>query len=272
MKRIHIAGAGGTAGVGMTRCLKNHGYYVQGHDSSKWGAEMMECHDEIDPDSTSIHFCDLVVPVPDTLVRKWAGSDICFLPGGGEVELCQDKAATAKVLGGLAPVTYWVRDTHGAGGAGAQMASEYLPGRNYSCELLYKDGSLLGYFMKERLAYDLKGSKEPTHQRGSSMVSVCIDDQSILTTCLRAVSMVSRRPHGVYAIDLKENAEGIPKITEINPGRFLTASYVFFYSTGYNLPLAMVKAYFDEPYVLGPYPTGTMVIRGVDQLPYVGKI
>lgn len=255
----------------MTRALKpllDEGYRIQGHDGSAWGEQVMECEREYQ----NIHHTDMIIPVPDPLVKKHATHDHTFLPSLEEIELCQDKAKTAEVLGDLAPKTFWVRDTHGAGGAGAQMASEYLPGRNYSVELLYNKGELLGYFMKERLAYDLKGSKEPTHQRGSSAVSVCIRNDSLLDRARMAVAKISTRPHGVYSIDFKENEAGEPKITEINPGRFLTASYVYYYSTGYNLPMAMVKAYFGEPYELGAYPEGVGCIRQVDSLPWVGEL
>ena len=44
-------------------------------------------------------------------------------------------------------------------------------------------------------------------------------------------------------IDFKENKKGEPKITEVNAGRFLTASYVYYYLTDYNLPLLMVKTF-----------------------------
>lgn len=271
-KRIHIVGAGGVAGIGLTRCLKND-YEIQGHDQSQWAEKMAEAN--ID-EGGSIHFCDMLIPVPDKAVLKYAEAEKTFLPTREEIELCQDKAKTAQLLRGMAPKTYWVRDTHGAGGSGAQMCSEFLPGRNYSVELLYDKGELIGQFTKERLAYDLKGSKEPTKQMGSSAVSKCIKSKRLEDMARTAVEIVADHcetiPHGVYAIDFKENEDGQAKITEINPGRFLTASYVYFYSTGYNLPLAMVKRFFNEEYKLGQYPEGIGVIRQTDCLPYVGAL
>jgi hypothetical protein len=276
-KVIHIAGAGGVAGVGLTRCLvKDLGYSLQGHDGSPWATLMMEVADETEAASTDSRLADLVIPVPDPLVKKWAGSDIAFLPTAQEVEVCQDKGETARLLGSLAPFVYWVRDTHGAGGKGAQMASEYLPGRNFSCEIVYKHGNIIGHFIKERLAYDLKGSPDPLFQRGSSAVSICIQDKGILKLANAAVWRIANhcqtKPNGVYGVDMKANVDGAVKVTEINAGRFLTASYVYFYSTDYNLPLAMVKAFFNEKYKLGAYPQGIGVIRQTDQLPYVGQL
>ena len=175
MKTICIAGAGGTAGIGLTRCLaQDPTLSLVGYDSSPWGELAMECTIAGDP-----YLSDMVVPVPDALVNKYAGADICFLPSKEVVELCQDKAKCAEVLGDLAPKTFWVRDTHGAGGAGAQMASEFLPGRNLSVELVYNHGARLAEFQKERLAYDIKGRKDPLWQRGSSVVSRCIFSPSL---------------------------------------------------------------------------------------------
>lgn len=269
MKRICIGGAGGVAGIGMTRCLQGHGYDLVGYDGSVWGELAMECPLADDP-----YMSDMIIPVPDGLVSKYVGmgkiaeaADLCFLPSKEVVEICQDKAKTAEILKELAPRTFWVRDTHGAGGAGAQMASEFLPGRNYSCELVYDKGELLGYFIKQRLAYDIKGRKDPLWQRGSSVVSICVDDKDILNKSKEAISRLTPEPHGVFAIDFKENEQGERKITEINPGRFLTASYPFFLDLDYNLPLLMVKAFFNEPLVLGDYPVGWGVIRQQDSLP-----
>lgn len=277
MKKIHIAGAGGVAGIGMTRCLQQCSssgepeYQVQGHDSSTWGTYAMECLDEIDPlASGAITLSDMVIPIADPLVKKWADSDLCFLPSREIVEICQDKAKTAQLLSDLAPKVFWVRDTVGAGGSGAQMAQELLPGRNHSAELLYNRGVLIGHFIKERLAYDIKGRKDPLWQRGSSVVSICVREPGLLYFAEEAVRKVHQDrhvPHGVFAVDFKDNEQGEPKITEINPGRFLTASYPFFYSRGYNLPMLMVKTFFGEKYELGPYPEGWGVIRQQDSLP-----
>jgi hypothetical protein len=261
MKKILILGAGGVAGVGMTRCLKD--FDVYGIDDGKWAIKMMES-------KPYTEIVDLTIGVPDSLVKK---SSYVWRPKEKEIDLCQDKAECAKVLGDLAPETYWVRDTHGAGGKGAQMASEYLPGHNYSVELVYKDGKLYGEFQKERLSYSVKDTDLPLDKRGSSAVSICINNQKLHELSLKAINKISDNPNGVYAIDFKENEQGEPKITEINAGRFLTASYVYFYSTGYNLPKLMVELVLNLPLTpLEEYPEGIGVIRQTDKLPYVGKL
>lgn len=266
MKRVHIVGIGGNAGQLAYRCLKDH-YEVVGHDTSKWGELIMPC------DYEEPWYADMLLPLPDKAVAsRYGDSDLAFTPDQEQIKLCQDKAECADVLGNLAPTTYWVRETQGAGGKGAQMASEYLSGRNVSVEFVYWHGEELGFFMKERLSYSISGSKEPTHQFGTSFVSKCILDQSILEIARKALKIVSKATkteiHGFYGIDLKEGENGF-KITEINAGRLLTASYCYYHLTNYNLLLAGVSKFLGDPYTLGKYPLNYGLIRGMDQEPKI---
>jgi hypothetical protein len=264
-KKILILGAGGPAGILLTRCLK--GYFdVYGKDDGQFAKHLMLAK----PYSDEIKY-DLIIPVPDVLVLKSASNGnhkSCFLPTLAEIQLCQDKAECAKVLGDLSPKTYWVRDTHGAGGKGAQMCSEYLPGRNLGTELLYKDGALKAYFQKERVSYSAREISPEVIGRGSAMVATCIQDNKLLATAMSAVQKITNNPNGVYAIDIKENEAGEAKITEINAGRFVTSSHVFYYMTGYNLPRMMVElALNQEVTPLGKYPEGQTVVRQMDREP-----
>jgi len=265
MKKILIKGAGGVCGKGMTRCLKDN-YLLYGEDDSRWAEKLMETLPSYDCKGSY----DLIIPVADSMIT--VPDHPTMLPDIREINICQDKAECAKVLRELAPKTYWVRDTKGAGGAGAQMSSDYLPGDNYSCEVIFNEGEFLGSFIKHRLSYSTIKEDLPLEKRGSSMVSVCVDNQDILQRTLTAIDRIGGTPHGAYGVDFKCNEEGVPLITEINPGRFLTASYVYFYSTGYNLPLKLYSSYFGEDYELPEPPFGTGVIRCVDSKPWVGKL
>lgn len=264
-KTIHIVGIGGNAGQLAYKCLKDH-YTIQGHDSSRWGELIMPC-EYAEPWNA-----DMILPLPDKAVAsRYGDSDLSFTPEKKQIELCQDKAKCAEVLGDLAPVTYWVRETQGAGGKGAQMASEFLPGRNISVEMCIFNGEEIGIFSKERLSYSISGSKEPTHQFGTSFVSKCIWEPEILNMARSAVekiaSSTNTKLHGFYGVDLKENKDGQFKITEINAGRLLTASYIYYYLTGYNLLLAGIKKFLGEDYTLGEYPLNYGIIRQMDQEP-----
>lgn len=270
MKRVHIIGAGGPAGIGMARCLRGY-YEVTGEDIGEFSSLAMECPgwgsvtegSSADP----LLLPEMVISVPDSRVLA---SD--FKPDILQVELCQDKARTARILGAMAPKTYWMRDTHGAGGQGAQMLTGYLPGRNYSQEFVFHNGVKLAQFQKERVSYSLKRRTEGLENVGSSAVSVCTGRPDVLDTALQALYCIAEYTatplHGFYGVDLKEDETACPKVTEINAGRLLTASYSHFWLTGYNLPLVGVRAFLEEEApVLPEYPLGYGVLRQTDQLP-----
>lgn len=265
MKTVHIVGAGGNAGQLAYRCLKDH-YEVTGHDSSPWGELIMPCkYDEP-------WQADCILPLPDAAVAsRYGDSDKSFCPDQKQILLCQDKAACAKEIGALAPQTLWIRDTQGAGGRGAQMASEFLPGRNFSQEFCFYGNKIVGTFQKERLSYSISGSKEPTHQFGTSFVSKCTYDETILKMSYYAISFIresTRTPlHGFYGVDLKQAEDGKFKVTEINAGRLLTASYCYYYLTGYNLLRAGIARFLGDDYELGEYPEGYGIIRSMDMEP-----
>lgn len=266
MKTIHILGAGGPAGVGMTRCLRDY-YRIIGSDDSLWGKLMKEA-EPID----GIYEHDMTIPVPDSTIASWKGWPKVFLPAYKQIILCQDKAKTAQVLGNLAPRTYWVRDTTGAGGKGAHMAAEYLPGRNCSVELVYKDGVLLANFQKQRLSYLVSVTEPDVTKSGSSAVSICIQDADLLSRATEAIDILTAttgsRADGFYGVDFKATEAGVPLITEINAGRLLTASYSYFWLTGWNLPLVGVRAFLGEQAPEMPeYPLGYGIIRQIDQEP-----
>lgn len=266
-KTIHIIGAGGPAGVGITRCLKDH-YTVTGEDSSQWAELMMECPDE------GSFLKDLYIPLPDSVIEQYVhmksrNSPKYFLPPVEHIEICQDKARTAKLIGDFAPKVYWVRDTHGAGGAGAQMAQEFLPGFNYSHEVVYFKGKLLAYFQKRRVSYSVKSKTQGVDNRGSSAVSICTYNKDVEHAALCALNKLPGQLHGFYGVDLKCDENKVPKVTEINAGRLLTASYAFFSETSYNLPLVGMKAFFGEELPeLPDYPLGIGQIRQVGQQPH----
>ncbi len=261
MKTIHILGAGGPAGVGLARCLGGI-YTITGSDDSQWARLMMECEEN------TIKNWDMLIPLPDSLIFKGIGTKKCFLPPEDQIILCHDKAKTAELLGDLAPKTYWLRDTTGAGGSGAQMLTNYLPGRNFSVEFVFKNGKELCFFQKLRVSYSVKFRSQGIENRGSSVVSICTDVNQVTEIARAALNLLPGVLNGFYGVDLKEDENGKPKVTEINAGRLLTASYSFYYLTGYNLPLIGVSAFLgDSPPIITEYPLSWGIIRQIDQEP-----
>lgn len=277
--KIIIQGAGGVAGIGMTRCLQND-FDVYGTDDGEWASLVMEAKRPYEKNPLNfLNRFDLVIPIPDSLVLKSAPSKLAkkwFLPNKKQIECCQDKQKTAGILGELSPRVFWEREIRGAGGKGAKFVQEFLPGRNFSVELAYINGELISHFEKERISYLVKERETDVTKSGSSAVSRCIQDIKLRTLADVAIQRIAdytgTTPHGFYGVDFREDKDGAPKITEINAGRLLTASYTYFYSTGYNLPLYVIKRFLgDHSAKLGRYPDGVGVIRTTDKEPTIIK-
>lgn len=228
-----------------------------------------------------------------------------FLPSNKVIKICQDKYLCAKAIDDLAPRTIkiktkedvdkfavetgkqvWLRAPVGAGGKDhfkynghwhsqyamwghiatceKLIASEYLPGDNWSVDTVWDNGTLLGTFTKKRISYSLTGTDNECG--GSSMISECVDNPVVLATALEAIKRVGI-PNGVMSVDLKGDEDNIPKVTEINPGRFMTASLIYFYLSDYNLAKLYVDHAFGKKTHLGEYPLGKRLYRQTNCLP-----
>jgi hypothetical protein len=99
------------------------------------------------------------------------------------------------------------------------MLSEFLPGRDLSCQGLWKDGEMVVIKASERLAYFVVGGA-PSGMSSTSAVGKTVRESSITSTCVAAIRALGPRVSGAFNFDLKENAAGLACVTEINAGRF----------------------------------------------------
>lgn len=172
------------------------------------------------------------------------------------VRLCRDRTALSQALGELAPRTVgladgleavmqdlgfpcWLRATGGAAGTGALLAhsrdeaeawlalqgeremsaSDFLPGRNLGCTLLYAHGEYLRSACFERLRYHM-AKLVPSGVSGNISLGRLVHRADVGEIAQQAVTRAARAakamPHGVLTVDLKEDAAGQPLVTEIN--------------------------------------------------------
>lgn len=200
-----------------------------------------------------------------------------LVPDVETVRICQDKLTTAQILGELAPRSYnvsagaferalhgeaWMRLRRGAGSMGALpvrdwnmieawlahwqrdrgyfadewMLAELLPGRDLSWTGIYHDATLVASACKERVA--LMGAHcHPANIASTATVQTIVARPDVNEICEEAVRRLDPDARGVWMVDLRENADGEPKVTEVNCGRFGTTS-LFWAHAGGNLPLA----------------------------------
>ncbi|MDH5482480.1 MAG: ATP-grasp domain-containing protein [Candidatus Bathyarchaeota archaeon] len=170
----------------------------------------------------------------------------------------------------------WIRARHGAGGKGSTpaynretalswirywksrdvywkfIAQEHLPGRNIGFHSIWKDGELVTSMARERLEY-IYPHLAPSGITGTPSVQRTIHDKTTNEIGTQAVLAVDPNFNGIACVDLKENSEGVPCVTEINAGRMFTTSFFFSYASKIlrrdffaNIPYLYVKLAYKE--------------------------
>lgn len=170
----------------------------------------------------------------------------------------------------------WIRARHGAGGKGSTpiknretafswieywksrnvnwefIAQEHLPGRNIGFHSLWKEGKLVVSMARERLQY-IYPHLSPSGIMGTPAVQRTVHDDKINRIGVEAVLAIDSNFNGIACVDMKENAEGVPCVTEINPGRMFTTSFFFSYASKIirndyfaNIPYLYTKLAFRE--------------------------
>ncbi len=109
------------------------------------------------------------------------------------------------------------------------LASEFLPGRNLACKLLYYNGELLRAACGERVNY-IMSKVAPSGITGNTSFGRLLNDKHILEAASRAMDIIfektETKKHGFFTVDLKEDAEGKAFLTEVNI-RHVAFSYIF---------------------------------------------
>lgn len=99
------------------------------------------------------------------------------------------------------------------------MLSEFLPGRNLACFLLYDDGELIKYGVAERIDY-LMAKVAISRITGNTSRGRLLNYPEAYNVARQAVEKVLEKTgevmNGLVVVDMKEDGNGIPKVTEIN--------------------------------------------------------
>lgn len=148
----------------------------------------------------------------------------------------------------------WIRAKYGAGGRGSTaayniktaiswieywkargekwefIAQEFLSGRNLAFHSVWKEGELVTSMVRERLEY-IYPSLAPSGITGTPTVQRTIHAPKVNEVAVEAVLAIDSNFNGIACVDLKENGEGVPCVTEINAGRMFTTSFFFSYAS-----------------------------------------
>jgi len=160
----------------------------------------------------------------------------------------------------------WCRTRHGSGSKGATKVkdaeqawswisywnemrgipveeftlSEYLPGRDFNVQGLWHEGRTVLLKMCERLSY-LDGENRPSGMSSTPAVAKTFCDHHVMDICDRAVKMIAPDASGVFNLDLKQDAAGSARITEINAGRFAMITNLYDLTGRHNMAQIYVR-------------------------------
>lgn len=184
---------------------------------------------------------------------------------------------------------FWIRVKSGAGALGALkinsfkdlknwlnlhenrndfIASEFLPGRNYACKLLYVNDELIQTASGERIDY-LLSAAAPSGISGMCARGRILNRPDLVQKSMHALDIIKKhlnsKLNGIFTVDFKEDSSGKALITEIN---IRHVSFNYAYSLGginfaettvnkvfYNLVPSQVHGVFENEFFF---------IRGVD--------
>lgn len=152
---------------------------------------------------------------------------------------------------------FWLRATRGAGAKGAikvsrldqayhwlrfweardaqieWVAEEFLPGRDLAWSSIWFKGVLITSFLRERLEY-LYPHLTPEGLTGTPTIARIVHEDRPNEVAQAAVRAIDPHANGIYSVDLREDAAGIPRPTEINAGRgFTTFGLWSLYATNF---------------------------------------
>jgi carbamoyl-phosphate synthase large subunit len=229
--------------------------------------------------AVSAHLRARGMPAPLTVwVRELGAIDELFerFPRGAPL-WCRTRRGSG-ALGATAVDTpeqarTWIKLWHERRGlpVGQFTLSEYLPGRDFGCQSLWKDGELIVIKTFERVAYFAGGS----YLSGvSSVASLAksVREPRVAEVCAAAVRALDPRVSGLFQVDSKQDAAGTPCVTEVNAGRFGLSTHLFDLIGKRNMAVLYVRVALGEAVnVRDEYDVAEdyYMVRDLDTLPDV---
>ncbi len=158
-------------------------------------------------------------------------------------------------------------------GPRAFTLSEFLPGRDFACQSVWRDGALALIKTCERISYFGTGT-QPGVVSSVATLAKTVNEPRVAEICANAVRAVDPRASGVFSIDLKENARNVPCITEINAGRLSSGTNILDLTGKYNMAVTYVGLGLGGP--IEPRDTYDVaedcyMLRDLDTLPAIHR-
>lgn len=151
--------------------------------------------------------------------------------------------------------------------------SEYLPGCNYGCFCLFKNGALKKMAIAERIEY-LMSKVAVSGITGNTCKGRLLNDKVIAQRAKDVIDFVCKKTNtvmnGMVVVDMRADEAGDPKLTEINIRHVAFSSS--FANAGFNLAEYHLLCTLNREDELSPelektYPENNYILRDVDGLP-----
>jgi len=155
------------------------------------------------------------------------------------------------------------------------MVSEFLPGKNIACLLLYNKGKLVKICCYERLEYFM-AKTTISGISGNINKGKLINDPAAVKVSTEAIERICNHTNeimtGLVTVDLCGDTDGAYKITEINIKQVAAAS-AFSEINGANISEAYVMTAVGRDDLIGDkeilFPKNNLVLRDIDGYPIV---
>lgn len=148
---------------------------------------------------------------------------------GGRLGLKVNSAEEAKL---------WIKLNvmQGRAKEGDFLVHEYLPGRDLAFDSLWFRGRLVTSYCRERLEYPFRHISL-SGITGTPSVARTLHDKKVSDLGVRAILALDKEPHGFFSVDIKEDARGNPRVTEVD-GKWHTTAPLWGYAfaKAYNKP------------------------------------
>ncbi|MFC7062331.1 ATP-grasp domain-containing protein [Halobacillus seohaensis] len=163
---------------------------------------------------------------------------------------------------------YWIRSATGSSGLGSLKidnhkklegwmlinenvenftVSEFLEGRNLACKLLFDEGTLIRAMCGERVNY-IMSKVTPSGITGNTSFGRLLNNKEAINVSMEALNIIAEKTgvelNGLFTVDLKEDIDGNPRITEINVRNVAFNSV--FQKGGINIAEEMLLLLFGE--------------------------
>ena len=188
----------------------------------------------------------------------------------------------------------WLRATEGGGGKGALpvnnpkdyefarlwierydgwgsfTGAEMLSANSVTWLSIWYHGELVVAQTRARRSWNF-GDRTLSGVTGVTGVAETCSSEIVTQTAQQAIEVIDSSPHGIFAVDMTYDMQHVPRVTEINIGRFFTTVY-FFTKAGVNFPqiyrdIALEGKFPTLERKINPLPNGLVWIRGMDVEP-----